>query len=280
MRQLNDAELLSAYARQHSEEAFSALVERHVALVHSAAMRQVQNSHLAQEITQAVFIILAQKARTLNERTVLAGWLCRTAHFVARNALKTEFRRQHREQEAYMQSLSNEPDAEAWPQMSPLLDEAVAQLNDVDRNAVVLRFYQQKPLTEVGHLLGVDPDTAQKRVTRAVDKLRKFFSKRGVALSAVVIIGAISTNSIQAAPVGLAASAVAAAHGSAASASTVTLVKGALKLMAWTKMKTGLVIGAALLLAAGSTTLAIIQDGPKDIARKTHEKICVAFQLQ
>ena len=118
MSQLDDAELLSAYARQHSEEAFSILVERYVALVYSAALRQVQNPHLAQEVTQAVFIILARKARTLNQRTVLAGWLCRSAHFVARNALKTEYRRQYREQEAHMQSLLNEPESEAWSQIA------------------------------------------------------------------------------------------------------------------------------------------------------------------
>ena len=276
MRDLNDAELLSAYAARRSEEAFSVLVDRYVSLVHSAAMRQVQNAHLAQEVTQAVFIILAQKAGSLNERTVLAGWLCRTAHFVARNALKAEFRRQHREQEAYMQSLLNEPETSAWTQLSPLLDEAVAQLSELDRSAVVLRFYQQKSLAEVGSTLGVDSDTAQKRVERAVDKMRKFFSKRGVVLSAGVIIGVISTNSIQAAPIGLAASAVAAAQRSAASASTLTLVKGALKLMAWTKMKISLALGAAVILAAGTTTLAVKHKTPEpaalDIARKAQEK--------
>src|SRR5689334_1463629 len=104
MHLLDDAELLSAYATQRSEKAFAMLVERHVSLVYSSALRQVRDPHLADEITQAVFIILARKAGSLNRKTVLAGWLCRTAHFTACNALKAQHRRLHREQEAYMDS--------------------------------------------------------------------------------------------------------------------------------------------------------------------------------
>src|SRR5215469_922262 len=107
MRQWNDADLLSAYANQQSEEAFGLLVERYIALVYSAALRLVQKPHVAEEVTQVTFTILAQKARQLCARTTLSGWLCCTAHLVARNALKSELRRHYREQEAYMQSLGN-----------------------------------------------------------------------------------------------------------------------------------------------------------------------------
>jgi RNA polymerase sigma factor (sigma-70 family) len=260
MRQCNDEELLSAYADRHSEEAFEVLVERHLALVYSAAVRQVQNLHLAEEVAQAVFVILAEKARTLKGRTILAGWLCRTTHFVARNALKAEFRRLHREQEAHMQSLANEPDnGTDWTQLAPLLDEAVAQLNDADRAAVALRFYEQKPLHEVGNILGIDSDTAQKRVSRAVEKLRKFFGQRGVTLSAVAIGVAVSANSVQAVPVGLAKtiSVATLAKGAAAGGSTLALAKGALKLMAWSQAKTAIIAGALILLAAGAATVTV-----------------------
>ena len=257
MRLPDDAELLSSYVTQRSEEAFATLVERHVPLVYSSALRQVRDPHLAEEITQAVFVILARKAGSLRRETVLAGWLCRTARFTACNALKAEHRRHHHEQEAYMESLLHESEPDAWPHISPLLDEAVAQLGEADRNAVVLRFYQQKPLEEVGRILGLNEDAAQKRVSRALEKLRKFFTKRGIDSTTAVIAEQISAHSVQAAPALLAKSvtAVAIAKGATASISTLTLIKGALKIMAWTQAKTAIIAGAVVILAATSTTV-------------------------
>ena len=181
MPELDDIELLAQYARDNSEAAFATLVTRHVNLVYSTALRNAGNPHAAEEITQAVFIILARKARSLSPQTILSGWLYQTARLTAANFLRAEIRRQHREQEAYMQSLLNEPEPNVWPQIAPLLDAAMAGLGEKDRNAVVLRFFENKSLGEVGRALGASEDAAKMRVNRALDKLRKFFSKRGVA---------------------------------------------------------------------------------------------------
>src|SRR5208282_5655345 len=123
----DDLNLLREYARRNSEEAFAALVSRHVNLVYSVALRQVRDAHLAEEVTQAVFIILARKADSLGDKTILPGWLCRTARYASSNALTMQRRRQRREQEAYMESILNETTNESalnetWNEIAPLLD--------------------------------------------------------------------------------------------------------------------------------------------------------------
>jgi RNA polymerase sigma factor (sigma-70 family) len=255
-------DLVREYAARNSEPAFETLVRRHVSLVYSVALRQVGNPAQAEEITQAVFLILSRKAARLRPDTVLPGWLHETARFASASFLRGELRRQRREQEAYVQSKLQESTTDpAWEQLAPLLDEAIGQLGKADRNAVVLRFFQNKSAREIAAALNVHESAAQKRLNRAVEKLRAWFLKRGVAVSGGALIGALSVNSVQGAPAHLAASVMAvSAKGTAVSGSTLTLIKGALKIMAWTKMKTAVVVGTAVILAAGVTTSIIVHN--------------------
>ena len=250
----NDMELLCDYVARGSEEAFARLVERHVNLVYSVALRHTGNADHARDITQAVFVILARKAARLHPDTILSGWLYKTARLTAANFVRTETRRFRREQEVYMQSLSTETEPPAWEQIVPLLDTAIAGLGETDRNAVVLRFMEGKNFQEVGVALGASEEAAKMRVHRALEKLRKFFTRKGVVLSGAGLAGLMSANAVQAAPVGLAVSVTAAAvKGAALSASTLSLVKGATEIMTWTtKVKIAAGVGLAALVTYGS----------------------------
>ena len=259
---MEDSQLLREFVDRNSEAAFRELVNRHMDLVYSTALRQVRDPHLAHDVAQAVFIALAQKAHQLPVGTVLEGWLFRATRFAAMNALRREHRHQHWIQEAArMENPVHEPTPEeAWVQIVPLLNETINQLRETDRNALLLRFFKNKSFRAVGAGLGMSEDAAKKRVMRALEKLRTLLGRRGVVLPAAILAATLSVNAVQAAPLGLSASvvAVAAAKGVTATTSTLTLTKGIIKFMAWTKMKTAVVAGVVILLAAGTTTTMVV----------------------
>lgn len=240
----DDITLLKQYAAG-SEAAFTTLFERHVHLVYSAALRQVRNPSYAEEVTQAVFILLARKAKSLNPKTVLSGWLYQAARLIAANLIKREIRRQRREQQVYMES-PTEPQTPLWEQIAPLLDAAMGQLGEQDRNAIILRFFENRTPQEVAMALKLNEGAARKRVSRALEKVRTAFAKRGVFSTAAIIGGVISANSVQAAPAALVHSAgvITIAKGATASASTLTLIKGTAKAIAMTTFQKAIVTAA------------------------------------
>ena len=255
---MDDMTLLREYARHHSEAAFEALVLRHIAFVYSAAMRQVRNAPLAEEVAQTVFTILARKAGELSDRTVLTGWLFKATRLVGLAQIRAAAQRRQREQDIQMQTeIEAAADDPLWEQMSPLLDEALATLGEKDRQAVLLRFFENKGLADVGISLGTGEDTARKRVSRALEKLRRYFNRHGVCSTTVLIAGAISTHGVQPAPVMLAKSVamVAVGKGAIAGASTFTLIKGASEIMIWSNAK----IAAVGLVVVSLATVSVIQ---------------------
>jgi RNA polymerase sigma factor (sigma-70 family) len=223
MQSLDDMTLVREFATRQSEAAFETLVARHLNLVYSAALRQVGNTHLAEEVTQAVFILLARKAGSLRDGNYLIGWLFKTTRYAALTQRRTSARRLRYETEAYMETLET-PDKVAWLHIAPLLDEALAKLNETDRRAVLLRYFEQRTLAEVGAALAMNEETARKRVTRALDKLHGWLMKRGVTFTATVLASAVATNAIKAAPAGMAAKIAAAAMLSGTTFTTTAII--------------------------------------------------------
>ena len=245
----DDAQLLRRYAEAGSESAFGELVSRHIDLVYSAALRQVGgDAHLAQDVTQIVFADLAGKARAVSHHGVLTGWLYQATRYAASKVVRTERRRANREKEAVaMRELSSDAN---WERLGHVLDEAMSRLGAKDRDAVLLRYFERKELRAVGDALGTSEEAARKRVSRALERLRRYLTTRGVTLSAAMLATALTGNAVQAAPAALAgaiSAAVFAGAAVAAAGSTFNL----LNLMSITKLKAGL-LSAAVVVAAGT----------------------------
>jgi RNA polymerase sigma factor (sigma-70 family) len=253
MQRESDAQLLRQYAEEGTEMAFTEIVTRYTNLVYSVAIRQVGSPDIAAEIAHRVFINLAREAKSLASRlsdnASLAGWLCRCAHNLTLKLLRDEFRRHSRERQA-MENLSPASECSPdWEKFRPILDEAMSQLTEPEHDALVMRFFNNQDLRSVGQALGVSDDTARKRVSRALEKLREHLARRGIDTSCAALSVALSANAVQTAPVGLAASiSTAALVGSALPMATSVAASKAVAMTAMQKTFT-----VALLAVMGGT---------------------------
>ncbi|HYV28316.1 MAG TPA: sigma-70 family RNA polymerase sigma factor, partial [Candidatus Eisenbacteria bacterium] len=251
---LDDHQLLQRYARDGSDAAFGELVARYVNLVYSAALRRASgDTHLAQDVAQVVFTDLARKARSLPKDVVLAGWLHKATRFATTQMLRSEHRRQMREQEAVAMNDLKSESALDWEQIGPLLDEALDRLNQTDRDALLLRFFEQRSLAEVGRELGSNEDAARKRVARALEKLRTNLIRRGVTTTGAALSMALSVNAVPMAPAGLAVTLTSASLASAGAGTGTTLTF--LKFMVMTKLQFGII--SAIVVASVVAPLVI-----------------------
>jgi RNA polymerase sigma factor (sigma-70 family) len=256
---VDDHLLLRQYAEERSEAAFAELVKRHLDHTYSAALREANDTDLAADLTQAAFILLARKAAKLKASPSVAGWLFQTVRYAARNARRAAWRREHYEREAAaMIPTSPEPEADfLWEQLAPLLNDALASLSASDRDVVTLRFFEKQSHEEIGTRLGVPEAAARKRLSRAVERLRLFFARRGVSVAVTSMMVVLGTHSVSAAPAGLAGVVTASgvAKGATLSSSVLALVQGASHVVAWTKAKVAAAVLAVTTLICGGVVL-------------------------
>lgn len=253
MTEADDQTLLRRYVEHQAEDAFAELVRRHVSIVYHAALRQTRgDTMLAEDATQAVFIDLARKARSLTARPVLTGWLYTSARFAATKAMRGEMRRQRREQEAHTMQETHAPDnGIAWRELRPVIDDTLHTLNEHDREAVLLRFFEGRTMAEIGTKLALSEDLARVRVNRALEKMRLALARRGIASTTAALGGALATQAGLAAPAGLAVSVTGAALAGGAAATTVGAGLGIFALMKTSKV---LFAAASLAVVAGLST--------------------------
>ena len=266
---MTDGELLRRYARDHSESSFEELVKRHINLIYSAALRQVNgDTHLAEDVTQSVFTDLARKAAKLTNHTSLTAWLYASTRFVAANIRRTEQRRSHREQEAHTMNVifnPTEPEPD-WVQIRPLLDEAMHTLDDEDRQAVLMRHFENRTYAEIGANFGLTENAARMRVERALEKLQGTLTKHGVSSTAMALAGLLTANAVGAAPAHLTAKVISAALTGAATVGGVSVLLSPI----FTASKTKLALGTIAAVLIATLTIMVVSHHPDaGISEKT-----------
>lgn len=278
---IEDTELLRRYAEEHSEAAFTELVERRLGLVYAVALRQTGgDAHRAQDIAQTVFTNLARKASSLARQPVLAGWLYRSAQFAASDAMRTERRRQVREQQAHTMNeiLSEDRPAGDWDKLRPDLDQVLSELDEPDRDALVLRFFDDRPFVDVGAKLNLTENAARMRVQRALEKVRTLLARRGVTSTTTALAGVLTGQAGTAAPAAIVASVSSAALAGAASGGALVTATGIFKFMSTTKIVTAAAVVALVGLAGYE--FAVIQKTQESAALLERERVQMARERE
>ncbi len=263
-----DRELLEDYVLRHSEPAFAALVSRHVDLVYSAALRVARQPELAEDVTQKTFAAFARSASRLVRHPVPAGWLHKTATNLAADAVRSEIRRRNREQEAAM-IMQNPPfkddDEAIWSELSRCLDAELASLRDDERNALFLRYFEGRTVKEIALRVGAGEEAVQKRISRALQRLRIRLAGRGLAAGVETLGICLATKAVAVAPTGLAAS----VSKAALSISAVSPGSSFLKLILMTSAQKKLTAVVVVVLCMGGISTVALKrhlDGPVDRA--------------
>jgi len=269
MKLMNESrKLLADYADRGSETAFRELVTRYINMVHSTALRLVNgDSHLAEDISQTVFLNLARHAPTLSDEVMIGGWLHRNTCFVAVNLMRSERRRQDRERKAVEMNTTEDHSAANFATAAPFLDEAINELGPEDRTAILLRFFEQLEFRAVAEMMGSTDDAARMRVNRALDKLHSMLTQRGVTLSAAALGTVLAVETVKAAPAGLAANVGTAALGGAVTGgATLTIAK----ILGMSKIKIVIVSSIAVAIIA---VPAIVQQQTNKALRRENEAL-------
>jgi RNA polymerase sigma factor (sigma-70 family) len=280
---MDDWQLLRDYAIRGDQRAFGELVHRHTNMVMAAAVRQVRDRHLAEDVAQAVFMILARKAASLAPGTIISAWLLTAVRYASANALRMRTRRLLHERKAgeAMRMFRNEwtarsPSQQAeWSDVSPVLDEAMGRLRRSDREALSLRFFEQRSIRDVGRVMGVNEETAKKRVSRAVNRLRELVEPRRFSLPASALAIMLQRNAVESSSPGLAChltDGALTAECELAATPALEIARSTVALLAWNKIRVVAVALILLLVAAGPTLVnTLMASGPIRTARVVEE---------
>jgi len=253
----DDAHLLSQFVEKGSQEAFAELSKRYVNLVYSSALRQIGDRHAAEDVTQAVFIVLSRKAAGLKRDVILSSWLLQTTSYAVSNARRAELRRRHHEQEAaQMKPTTQEEDQKLWDQISPSIDKAIGSLAATYRDAVVLRYFDGKSYQEIGSRLRISEAAARQRASRGVAELREILARQGVlapAVGAAAVEAILQANAVQSAPSSLVSACAIAGAGTTA---PLAIAKGVLTMFLVKKLVLAASLALLLFMGVGAVIVA------------------------